>query len=412
MKQWQWILIAVVWADFAQAAPVDSVLSSVVHIEPQGLEEKKDDNDHGSGFLIDSRGYLVTSAHVVPETVSKVRVTFSDRSWEESETIYRDSRTDLALIKLDEEVVKDVRPLTWGRSQTLKLGQPLWAAGSPFGFQGTLTRGILSAKNRILNLVTYEDFLQTDVAINPGNSGGPLVDEQGTVVGVVTAIQSSSGNNSGVSFAVSSRMAKHVVTQLMDTGKVERGYMGLKVTKGESRLGPYLEVTSVAKDSPSEKARLRTGDRIVSFLGEPVRTIAEIRREVSMLTPGTEIALVVVRGVERRDLTLVLGTLPKPAPATEKRVEKLGLKLAVLTDELAKSYGFETVPSSGLIVTEVFGPALSAGVQNGDVLTDVESSSVSDLASVETALEDRQSVVVRLERPKKGRQYRLIRLTE
>jgi S1-C subfamily serine protease len=269
----------------------------------------------GSGFVIDDEGHIITNDHVVADA-DEFRVRFGEEGEPiEAELLGADPSVDLALIKVDPEKVGDeLQPLELGASENLRPGDPAIAIGSPFGLEGTVTSGIVSALGRTIqapNGFSISGAIQTDAAINPGNSGGPLLDEQGRVIGVNSQIRTNGGNaNTGVGFAVPVDEIKRSLPALERGQDPERAFLG--VSSGEAPEGGAA-VGSVVPRSPAARAGLREGDRIVEIADQPVRDPDDVSAVVNARRPGDEVRVVVERGGERRTLTVTLGDQPEQA---------------------------------------------------------------------------------------------------
>ena len=264
----------------------------------------------GSGFVIDRDGHVVTNQHVVAgaETVT---VKFHDGEEVDARVVGTDASTDVALLELEEDV--DVEPLRLGSSDGLEIGDPVIAIGSPFGLQGTVTTGIVSALDRQLRApdgFTIDGAVQTDAALNQGNSGGPLLDARGRVIGINSQIASESGGNDGIGYAVPIDTVKDVVAQLEDGGTIERAYLGVSI--GDAEDGG-AQIASVADGSPADDAGLLEGDVVVQAGGEDVENADDLRSAVSERKPGDELELEVRRDGETENLTVELGTRPSSA---------------------------------------------------------------------------------------------------
>jgi putative serine protease PepD len=298
---------------------------SVVEITAEGTSVAGQPQQQavGSGFVWDREGHVVTNQHVV-NGASSISVELPDGTTYSATVVGTDASTDLAIIRVDAPVSKLV-PLQLGDSSDLRVGDPVVAIGSPFGLAGTVTSGIVSALHRQMtapNRFTITDSIQTDAAINHGNSGGPLLDARGRVIGVNAQIESDSGGNDGVGFAIPSNTVRSVATQIIETGKAEHAYLGITMVATSDGLA----VTEVRAGTPAETAGLRAatgtevvdgeevptgGDVIVAFGGKPVSTTAELQSAVDARKPGDEITVTVLRNGERRTLEVTLGTRPE-----------------------------------------------------------------------------------------------------
>ncbi|HUQ25778.1 MAG TPA: DegQ family serine endoprotease [Burkholderiales bacterium] len=348
----------------------------------------------GSGFIISADGYILTNAHVV-DGADEITVKLTDKRELKAKVIGADRRTDIALIKVDASGLPAVR---FGDATKLKVGEWVLAIGSPFGFENTVTAGIVSAKGRSLPQENFVPFIQTDVAINPGNSGGPLFNLRGEVVGINSQIYSRTGGFMGLSFAIPSDVALDVQKQLRDKGRVSRGRIGVviqEVTRdlatsfGLDRARGAL-VNAVEKGSPADKAGVEATDIILSFDGKAVDGSSDLPRIVGGTRPGTQSTLEVWRKGTRRNLTLTVGELQeervasadKPGrskPQAETQANRLGIVVAELSAEQKKDLRV----AGGVVVTEVR-PDSKADVRKGDVLlTLVHKGQHTELKSVE-----------------------------
>jgi serine protease Do len=346
----------------------------------------------GSGFIISADGYILTNAHVV-EGADEVSVKLTDKREFKAKVIGTDRRTDVALIKIDAGGLPTVR---FGDANRLKVGEWVVAIGSPFGFENTVTAGIVSAKGRSLPQENFVPFIQTDVAVNPGNSGGPLFNLRGEVVGINSQIYSRTGGFMGLSFAIPIDVANDIAQQLRTTGKVTRGRIGVviqPVTKeladgfGLSKPQGAL-VNSVEKGGPAEKAGIEAGDVILRFDGKPVNSSEDLPRIVGGSKPGSSIAVQVWRNKAARDLQVVVAELSddratrqarggKPQPQAGNR---FGMALAELGDAQRKELKID----GGVLVEGVQGAAAQAGLRRGDVILAINNQ---DVKSVEQFLQ-------------------------
>jgi serine protease Do len=299
-----------------------------------------------------------------------------------------DPQTDLAVLKVENG---GLDPLPLGDSDKLRVGQWVVAAGTPFGLATSITSGIVSATGRSnLRIADYEDFIQTDAAINPGNSGGPLLDLNGEVVGINTAIFSRTGGYMGIGFAIPINMAKDVMNSLIEDGKVTRGRLGAWIQDLDEDLAESFDVEArsgvligdVDPDSPAGRAGLRAGDIVTKYNGDPVTRADDLRLRVAATRPGDEVELEVVRDGRRRTVEVEIGELESEDVAgnerpTTKLDEGIGLGVRTLTPEIAEQLGLES-SVKGAVVTEVdpFGPAADAGIRQGDVIVQVQSTPI------------------------------------
>lgn len=361
-----------------------------------GDRSEKRKHSMGSGFIVDEDGIILTNNHVVAGA-DEIYVRFSDRRELKAELIGADQRSDLAVLKVDAE---DLPAAKLGKSKDLKVGEWVFAIGSPFGFDYTVTAGIVSAKGRSLPNENYVPFIQTDVAINPGNSGGPLFNMDGEVVGINSQIYTRSGGFMGVSFAIPMDVAMDVVAQLKNQGYVSRGWLGVLIQEVSKELAesfgldkPYgALVAQVVEDSPAEKAGLRAGDIIVEFEGEEINLSSELPHLVGRTKVGEETRLLVIRDGKEKTVKVTIGELPgsdqEVAVAPKKPVEKLnrlGLKVKNLQKDALEEYNLE----GGVQVIQVEdGPARRAGILRGDIIARLNNQSFDDLDAFEQIVED------------------------
>jgi len=352
----------------------------------------------GSGFIISPDGYILTNNHLIGEA-DKVTVKLRKEPEIEAKVIGTDPESDVAVIKIDS---KEKLPcLQLADSNTIEVGQWVIAIGNPFGLSHTVTAGIISAKGRSnVGLATYEDYIQTDAAINPGNSGGPLLNLDGKVVGINTAIISRSGGFVGIGFAIPINMAKAIYKELVDTGKVVRGFLGVGIQDmtpqfaqafGLSKDTKGVLVPEVQEGSAAEKAGLKYNDIIVEFNGHPVDTANNLRNKVAMLKPGTTVKVVVLRDGKRKTLTVKLGKRPPKGEVTAGQtqpLEKLGFSVRDLTDDLAQRYGYQD--KSGVIVTRVEPGSQAArlGITPGTLIMEVNRKQVTNTKEFNEAIGD------------------------
>jgi serine protease Do len=349
----------------------------------------------GSGFIISKDGYILTNHHVVGDA-DKISVQLKDEREFEAKVVGTDSRSDIALIRIEDSKELPVLPL--GDSDSLAVGELVMAIGSPFGLSHTMTVGVVSAKGRTtVGIADYEDFIQTDAAINPGNSGGPLINMNGEAVGINTAIFSRSGGYMGIGFAIPINMVKAIKEQLVEQGEVRRGYLGMIIQDLSSDLKESFDlketdgvlVADVKEDSPAEKAGLKRGDVVISFDGKTVKDAGRLRNMVALTTPETEVQIVVIRNEKKKKLTASLGTLKEkggPAPAREDSVQKLGLAVQDLTDDLAERFGYHGQEGVIISAVEPDGPAQLAGLRPGTLLTEVNREAISSTKEFFAAL--------------------------
>jgi len=349
----------------------------------------------GSGVVISPDGFIVTNNHVI-EDVDKITVAFLDGTEREAEIVGRDPKTDLALIQV--EANGELAHLPLGDSDAIRPGDWVLAIGNPFGLEHTVTAGIVSAKHRVIGQGSYDDFIQTDAAINPGNSGGPLLNLEGQVVGINTAINPRANT---IGFAVPINMAKDILPQLKATGRVIRGWLGVVIQRITPELADQfgLEeekgalVSKVEPDGPADEAGIRRGDVIVRFEDEPIDEMEELPRVVASKAPGTEAEVVVLRDGERKTLEVTLGTFPSEQQVAEttpegrkELAETYGLRVQDLTPEIARQLDVDE--DEGVVVTQVApgSRAAETGLRRGDVILEANRQAVTGTADLEQHL--------------------------
>jgi serine protease Do len=343
----------------------------------------------GSGFIISADGYILTNAHVV-EAAEDITVKLNDKREFKAKVIGADKRTDVALIKIEASGLPAVRV---GDPERLKVGEWVLAIGSPFGFESTVTAGIVSAKGRSLPQENYVPFIQTDVAINPGNSGGPLFNLKGEVVGMNSQIYSRTGGFMGLSFAIPIDVAMDVTNQLRTTGRVSRGRIGVVIQEVTKELAESFGlpkaagalVNSVEKGGPADKAGLEPSDVILKFDGKTVNSSSDLPRMVAQTRPGSKATMQIWRKGAAKDVTITVGEMPeekvaqRPGRRDSKSgnvVARLGLTVSELSAEQRKELGI----AGGLLVEDVQGASAKAGIRRGDILMALNNQ---DIKSVE-----------------------------
>ncbi len=330
----------------------------------------------GSGFLVSEDGYILTNNHIV-ENASKVAVTMKNGKEYEAEIIGRDPNTDLAVLKIDG---KNFPYLKLGNSNNLEVGQWVIAVGNPLGLSATLTVGVVSAIDRSnLGLTPIEDFIQTDAAINRGNSGGPLLNAKADVVGINTAIATSTGGYMGIGFAIPSNIAEHIMEQLITNGTFTRGYLGVVLQQVDQGLAEAFDlkdaqgalVAEVAKDSPAVKAGLQRGDVILKYNGKPVDNISVIRNAVSIMKPEQVIHLTVKRREKIMRVDVKVGSHPQNLALSSETANKLGVQVTELTPDIGKSLGY--TDERGVVVSSIESGSIAqlAGIKKGSLIISV-----------------------------------------
>jgi serine protease Do len=330
----------------------------------------------GSGFIIGSDGTIITNNHVV-EGADKIVVTLSDGKSFDAKVVGTDPKSDIALVKID--APQPLKAVALGDSDQLEVGEWVMAIGNPFGLDHTVTIGIVSAKGRHIGAGPYDSFIQTDASINPGNSGGPLVNLRGEVVGINTAIFSQSGGNIGIGFAIPASLAKELVPQLKEKGRVVRGYLGVTIQKITSDIASSLGLKSengalvagVAEGGPAERAGIKTGDVITEFNGKPIKDSSELPFEVARVAPGQTVQVKVLRDGRPSTLSVTIAEMKDNEVVAAASQGDFGMTIQPLTPELAQSLGLEG--TEGLVVSAVKpgSAADEAGIMRGDVITEV-----------------------------------------
>ncbi len=382
------------WRKFFEAPPFNmpSPFGS-----PGGPSVPRRTESFGSGVIIDSKGLILTNHHVVAgRKDAAIKVTLPDGNEFEGKIIGTDEKTDIALIRITAGYELPTVPL--GDSDKLDIGEGVVAIGNPFGLDGTVTAGIVSAKGRRIGSGPYDNFIQTDASINPGNSGGPLVNHRGEVVGVNTAIYSRGGGNVGIGFAIPINLVKEVLPQLRNDGQVTRGWLGI----GFQRMTPLLAeslgvkepdgalVSKVLPDTPAKEAGFKAGDVIVEFDSIPVKQAGDLPLIVARTPVGKEVGVKVLRDGGEKTLTVRIGKLQgeETAAKVERQASDLGLTVQEVTPEIAKKLSMKR--AEGVVVTTVKpgSPADEAGLRQGDVILEVNRTPVGTLADYGKALKD------------------------
>lgn len=335
--------------------------------------QRKQRNSLGSGFIISQDGYVLTNNHVI-EGADIIHVRLNDRREYEAKLVGTDKRTDLALLKIE---AKDLPTVTIGDSDMMKPGQWVLAIGSPFGFDYTVTAGIVSALGRNLPSDNYVPFIQTDVAINPGNSGGPLFNLDGEVIGINSQIYTRSGGFMGVSFAIPSNLVMSVVEQLKSEGRVTRAWLGVIIQDVSNDLAESFGldrpsgalVSRVIPDSPAQAAGLIDGDIILEFNGELIEQSSELPYRVGALKAGDVVSAVIYRNGEKLDLSFTLKnypTEPDQLTKTQQQENRLGMVVGEISDDMLRRLNIK----NGVVIEQVIGgSAARNGLQQGDVIT-------------------------------------------
>ncbi len=393
---------------------------------PRRDSPKEKEYEHsglGSGVIITSDGYILTNNHVIAyadKVADKIKVILSDDREFDAEIIGRDPETDLAVIKIN---AKNLPIATLGNSDKVRVGEWVLAIGNPFGLKYTVTAGIISAVGRTdVGITRYEDFIQTDAAINQGNSGGPLVNLNGKVIGINTAIFSRSGGYMGVGFTIPINMAEKIMEQLIDKGKVTRGWLGVTIQNLTTELADILElkqtkgvvVRQVQVDSPADKADIKSNDIILKIDGQPIETTKQLMQIVAGLVPGTEVEITVLRGnkeisqkvkiTEKQPLKSI-----EESKSSEESHDKLGLNVKELNNELAKQYNL--TGEKAVVITKVFPDSLAerAELREGDLIVEIDGYKIKNMNDYRKAIEKvekEKSIEVSCIRYYRGRHWR------
>jgi serine protease Do len=364
--------------------------------EPRRRDQERRSTSRGSGFFISADGYLITNNHVV-ENAEEVTVKTLDETEYKAEVVGTDPDSDLALLKVDK---KNLPYVDLGESAKCRPGEWVLAIGNPLSFEHTVTAGIISAKGRqLLGGPTYQNFIQTDAAINPGNSGGPLVNMQGEVIGINSMISTTTGGSIGIGFAIPSDLAKKVVEQLREKGRVVRGYLGVRgIYPLDDGIRNSLDidvkqgamVQEVESGTPADKAGMKPYDVVVEVDGKPVKDHNDLLIKIADIPPGTTVDVKVVRkgGVEKTLKVKIAereSTEEGQEPATSSDKD-IGFKVRELTPRLASRLGYQT--EEGLVITEVtrYSEAQRKGIQRGDIILEANQTKMETVKDLENIL--------------------------
>ncbi len=383
---------------------------------PRGRAPQRDNRvfGQGSGFvfqtdsgLVSDKSYIMTNNHVV-QNADRITVRFQDGREFQATVTGTDPQSDVAVIEIDTD---DVTPLPLARSSELEVGEWVVAIGSPFGLRSTLTVGVVSATGRTsIGINDYEDFIQTDAAINPGNSGGPLVNLNGQVVGMNTAIFSRSGGYMGIGFAIPIDLAKSIANQLIDGGSVSRGFLGVSIQPLTQELAESfgidrnegIVVAQVSKSSPAERAGVEVGDIIVGYQGKSVTDTGDFRNRVALTPPDSRAELTVLRDGKRRTLKVTIGALDDAGSVAQSdgaTARELGMAVQTPTAQMAEQLGIE--PGEGVLVTQVTpqSPAARTGITPGTLVLQVNRKPVNTAeafyAAIEASANNRAVLLIR-----------------
>jgi serine protease Do len=346
----------------------------------------------GSGFIIDKEGYIVTNNHVVKDA-DKIKVKLKNKDEFDAEVVGRDLNTDLALIKI--EAAKDLPVLTMGDSELLKVGQWVVAIGSPFGFEQTITAGIVSAKGRVIGSGPYDDFIQTDTSINPGNSGGPLINMQGEVVGINTAIIASA---QGIGFAIPINLAKGIIEQLKTGGKVTRGWLGVAIQSLNMELADYYGlkggkgalVTDVFSGDPAETAGIRPRDIILEVDGKKVEGSRDLTRMIAGIRVGETVDVKVLRDGKEKVFNAKISER-KDAKIAGRQQEKkyedeIGIRVSGITSEMMSQFNLNNAEGVIVVSVEEGSKGAESGFLMGDIIKEINHQTIKTVSDYKSVL--------------------------
>lgn len=379
-----------------------------------GQTQKRRVTNLGSGVIVSKDGYILTNNHVIEGAEDIIVKLYGGRELK-GKIVGMDSRTDLAVIKVNEDNLPVIK---WGDSDKLRVGELVFAIGNPFGLSSTITMGIVSALGRSgMGITDYEDFIQTDAAINPGNSGGALINTKGELVGINTAILSRSGGYQGIGFAIPSNMAKGIMDSIINVGRVTRGWLGVQIQALNAELAQQFNLTDekgalivdVVEGSPADKAGLQRGDVIVEFDGKKIDNPSQLKNLVAMTKPGQTVTLEIIRDGKPMRLEVTIGELPseddkKLASKTTSFDNSLkGVIVQELTDEILQRLGIGR-KLKGVIVTDIEENSPALGIlQKGDIILEINRRPISglkDYNEVVTKIESSQSILLWIYRGK------------
>ncbi|MEE2993596.1 MAG: trypsin-like peptidase domain-containing protein, partial [Gemmatimonadota bacterium] len=346
----------------------------------------------GSGVIVDgTNGYILTNHHVV-ENATGIEITLFDNRVLQGTLVGGDEKTDMAVVRAD--IPDGILPhAVLGDSDVLEVGEWIVAVGNPFGLSHTVTAGIVSGRGRVLNRDNYEDFIQTDAAINPGNSGGPVINLDGHVVGISTAIASNNGYFQGAGFAIPINMARQIMGQLIRHGYVTRGYIGIRMATitteeaDELGIGKGVLIRKIERNTPAESAGLKARDVIVALQGEEVTESIQFRNKVASLSPGTSITLQIWRDQALEDIHLTLGALPTAIRPQKTAVRPANRTLGIEVESLNTTEN-EHIDKTGVLVSDVErgSEAFRFGIRAGDVILQVNNTPISSVAEYDRVM--------------------------
>jgi serine protease Do len=367
---------------------------------PQNRDRKQKTYGLGSGVIVSENGVIITNNHVI-DGADNIKVRLMDNKEYDAEIKGVDPRSDLAVLEID---VKNLPIIRFGNSETSRVGEWVLAIGSPLSpeLAHSVTSGIISAKGRsgLFDNRQYVDFIQTDAAINPGNSGGALVNIRGELIGINTAIASRNGGFMGIGFAIPSNLAKKVMDDILQKGKVVRGWLGVYIQDVTMELATAMDlknnsgvlVSSVQDNSPAEKAGLKTEDVIIRFNGKEVKNSTELRNLVANSDPGEKVKLQVIRSGKEKEVDVVLGELPEDNAIAAKNnpaiSEDIGIKVANINQELSQKFNLES--DKGVVITEVSSGSIAeqSGLRPGDIILRINRKTVNNISVYNEIMKD------------------------
>ncbi|MBW2438403.1 MAG: DegQ family serine endoprotease [Deltaproteobacteria bacterium] len=363
----------------------------------------------GSGFIIDREGHIVTNNHVI-EGADEITVRLSNDKEFDAEIVGRDPNTDLALIKI--KGAKDLVPLKMGDSDQLAVGSWVVAMGSPFGLEQTVTAGIVSAKGRVIGSGPYDDFIQTDASINPGNSGGPLLNMNGEVVGINTAIVA---QGQGIGFAIPVNLAQGIIRQLEESGAVTRGWLGVGIQDLTPELAEYygiedkkgVLVAKVFEGDPADRAGIKANDIIIAVDGKPIKTSRELTGTIAEIPVGQKTPITILRDGKEKTVNVKIAKRDDSERLAQQEPQsnggELGIRIAEMTPELAQRYGHSENEKGVLVVGVQSGSkAAEAGVRQGDLVKEVNRKPVTAVSELRAQLEKEDKLQLLVKRPNAG----------
>jgi len=362
----------------------------------------------GSGFIIDRDGYIVTNNHVI-EGADEIKVSLANDKEFDAEIVGRDPNTDLALIRI--KGASDLTPLKLGDSDKLTVGSWVVAIGSPFGLQQTVTAGIVSAKGRVIGSGPYDDFIQTDASINPGNSGGPLLNMNGEVVGINTAIVA---QGQGIGFAIPINLAQGIISQLKEHGSVTRGWLGVGIQDLTPDLAEYyglkdkqgVLVAQVFEGDPADKAGIKAKDVIIEVDGKPVISSRELSAMIAAIPVGQKTPIKVLRDGQEKTVTVEIAKRPESGPlakAESNDKSELGIQIAEMTPEMARRFGHSETEKGVLVIGVKPGSkAEEAGIQQGDLVKEVNRKPVTTPDELRAEIKKNDKIQLLVKRPNAG----------